>query len=321
MVMLLSGLLWAQEDVADVPSERLQANDDPQKSYFLIGPYKDAPRPEGGYRLLLILPGGDGSADFHPFCKRIYKYALTSDYLVAQLVAPKWSDDQFEKLVWPTRANPWSTAEFTTEEFVEAVIADVKKRYPIDARYVFALGWSSGGPPVYSVALQEKTPLRGAFIAMSVFKPNQLPPLKNANGRCFYILHSPEDFIPIRMAEQAEQQLSENGARVQFATYEGGHGWRGDVYGNIQAGIRWLESQAVKPPPKAAPKKDKAAPKKGKPSSAQAKPASRKKSAIALIPIARAEFTFATLLQVPPASRGEPRFPLPAGGTSRRGSA
>jgi hypothetical protein len=37
-----------------------------------------------------------------------------------------------------------------------------------------------------------------------------------------------------------------------------------------------------------------------------------------LIPIARAEFTIAPLLQVPPASRGEPRvvrFPLRAGGT------
>jgi hypothetical protein len=43
-----------------------------------------------------------------------------------------------------------------------------------------------------------------------------------------------------------------------------------------------------------------------------------------VLPIARAEFTIAPLLQVPPASRGEPsrapvRFPLRAGGTFRRG--
>jgi len=43
-----------------------------------------------------------------------------------------------------------------------------------------------------------------------------------------------------------------------------------------------------------------------------------------VIPIARTEFTIAPLLQVPPASRGEPnlapaQFPMRAGGTLRRG--
>lgn len=79
-VALLGTLLWAQDDVAEVPSERLRADNDPRKTYFLIGPYKEAPCPEGGYRLLVILPGGDGSADFNPFCKRIYKYALHSSW-------------------------------------------------------------------------------------------------------------------------------------------------------------------------------------------------------------------------------------------------
>jgi predicted esterase len=97
---------------------------------------------------------------------------------------------------------------------------------------------------VYAAALEEKTSLRGAFVAMSVFKPNQLPPLKHAEGRSFYILHSPEDFIPIRMAEQAETKLRANGGRAKLATYEGGHGWRGNPYDMIQEGIRWLEKQA-----------------------------------------------------------------------------
>ncbi|MCU0784835.1 MAG: hypothetical protein MUF81_12495 [Verrucomicrobia bacterium] len=29
--------------------------------------------------------------------------------------------------------------------------------------------------------------------------------------------------------------------RVRRQTYEGGHGWHGDVYGIIRAGIPWLE--------------------------------------------------------------------------------
>ncbi len=158
-VALLGTLLWAQDDVAEVPSERLRADNDPRKTYFLIGPYKEAPCPEGGYRLLVILPGGDGSADFNPFCKRIYKYALHSDYIVAQLVVPKWSEDQFESVVWPTKKLPWPTAKFTTEEFIGAVIAEMKKRYPIDSRYIFALVFRRSAC-IFDGASGEESPAR-----------------------------------------------------------------------------------------------------------------------------------------------------------------
>src|SRR5262249_24557697 len=71
-------------DVADIPAQALQAAGDANKRYFLIGPRKNAKPPAQGYGLLVILPGGDGSADFHPFVKRIYKYALPDRYLAAQ---------------------------------------------------------------------------------------------------------------------------------------------------------------------------------------------------------------------------------------------
>jgi hypothetical protein len=29
-------------------------------------------------------------------------------------------------------------------------------------------------------------------------------------------------------------------------TYEGGHGWRGDVFGMIRAGVQWLDEQTAK---------------------------------------------------------------------------
>ena len=236
-------MLGMQDNGTEVPVQTLYAGDDRQKMYLLIGAGKESPPPKEGYRLLLILPGGDGSAEFLPFCRRIYQYALNRHYIVAQLVAPKWSEDQFEQVVWPTQGLRWQGARFTTEEFIEAVVADVKKRYSVDSRFVFALGWSSGGPPVYSAMLQKETSLRGAIVAMSVYKPNQLPSREHARGRAFYILHSPEDFIPIRMARQAEQELRQHGARVHLQTYEGGHGWHGDVYGMIRKGIQWLEQQ------------------------------------------------------------------------------
>lgn len=238
----------ASADVAAVPSEERFAGGDRRKRYFLIGPTPAADRklPRDGYRLVVLLPGGDGSADFQPFCKRIAQNALAPDYLVAELVAFQWSPEQAKRIVWPTRADALAEAGFTTEEFVEAVIADIGRSRKIDRRFIFALAWSSGGPAVYAAACTKGMPLTGSFVAMSVFKPAGLPPRENARGQGFYILHSPRDFIPIAMAEKAHEELSRAGANVELHKYDGGHGWRGDVFGEIRRGIRWLETHHAK---------------------------------------------------------------------------
>jgi hypothetical protein len=107
----------SQDDVAEVPSLDLVAGEHERMRYFLIGADEHAEAPKAGFKLLLVLPGGDGGADFNPFVRRIWKGALDETYLVAQLVAPQWSEDQGETLVWPTEKNPWPDAGFTTEEF------------------------------------------------------------------------------------------------------------------------------------------------------------------------------------------------------------
>jgi RNA polymerase sigma factor (sigma-70 family) len=229
-------------DVADIASQELQAAGDGNKRYFLIGPKKNAePAPEG-YGLLVIMPGGDGSADFHPFVKRIYKYALSDRYLAAQPIAINWTPNQ--EIVWPTKTNPVAKMKFSTEEFVEAVIADVAKKHKLDRTRVFTLSWSSSGPAAYATSLQNKRSVTGSFIAMSVFNPKFLPPLKEAKGHAYYLYHSSEDRVcPYRMAEQAQNSLAENGAKVRLETYKGGHGWRGNVYSDIRRGVEWLEKK------------------------------------------------------------------------------
>ena len=81
---------------------------------------------------------------------------------------------------------------------------------------------------------------------MSVFYPDTLPPLNRARGHRYFILHSPEDWIKIELAREAERSLKENGATVRFQSYRGGHGWRDDPYGKMRTGIEWLESQVSK---------------------------------------------------------------------------
>jgi predicted esterase len=230
-------------DVADVPAQDRRAGGDDRKRYFLIGA-ADAKPPAAGYGLLILLPGGDGGAAFQPFVRRIYKHALNDRWLVAQAVAPQWDDKQFERIVWPTATAGYPAAQFTTEDFIAAIVRDVRAKVKVNPRRVVLLGWSSGGPPCYAAALQKDSVVTGAFIAMSVFWPQQLPNPEHARGKAFYLLQSPEDEVtPMRHALAAQEALQAAGAKVRLRRYEGGHGWHGDVWSNIADGIAWLERQ------------------------------------------------------------------------------
>lgn len=245
-VAALTGRLAAQDDVADVPSKDLRAGKDENKRYFLIGPKADATAPTGGYGLIVILPGGPGTADFHPFVKRIFKYAVPDGYVVAQPVAVKWTEKQ--QVVWPTKKLPAEKMKFTTEEFVEAVIGDVAAAHKLDPQRIFTLSWSSSGPAAYAVSLNCPK-VTGSFIAMSVFRPDWLPGLEKAKDHGYFLYHSPDDKVcPFRMAEQAVKDLEAKGAKVKLVTYEGGHGWRGNIYGNIREGVQWLEANHAPAP-------------------------------------------------------------------------
>jgi predicted esterase len=233
-------------DEVAVP-EDVRIGGDEHKRYLLHGGGKDEKPPASGWKLLVVMPGGSGNADFVPFVGRIRENALGKDWLVVQIVAPVWSAEQAKANVWPTKLNPWPKMAFTCEELFACVIEDVGKGRKLDPKFLFTLAWSSSGTLAYTVGLDEKSPVTGTFVAMSVFRPEWLPNLKAAKGRSFYILHSPEDFIPIQMAEAARDQLTKKGGKVEYATYAGGHGWKGDVYGMMRAGVDFLEKEAKAP--------------------------------------------------------------------------
>jgi hypothetical protein len=43
------------------------------------------------------------------------------------------------------------------------------------------------------------------------------------------------------MARKAEKELRAAGAKVELATYAGGHGWRAGLYDHLRDGFTWLE--------------------------------------------------------------------------------
>jgi predicted esterase len=238
------GALELPEDIADMKVQDLRAAGDDKKRYFLIE------RPGGsskeGWRTLFVLPGGSGDAEFQSFVTRIAKHALPEGYLVVQLVAPVWSAHQAKTNVWPDENSPAPEAKFKTTDFFLAVRTDVAKSHKLDPRFSFTLTWSSSGMIGYLLSLLPKSSVTGTFVAMSVFQSAKLPNLSSAKGRPYFLYHSPQDFIPVSHAESARDALTKAGAIVELQTYEGGHGWRGNVFGDIRKGIDWLEAQASK---------------------------------------------------------------------------
>ena len=238
-VLLSSSTCLAQDDIADVRSTKRQVGSEKRQAYFLIPPSAKKVPPDG-FGLLVILPGGAGGESFHPFVKRIRKNAVPDDFVVAQPIAFKWSSDQ--RVVWPTEKLTVAKQKFSSEEFVEAVIKDIAATHSIDSQRVYCMGWSSSGPAIYSLALRDKTAVKGSYVLMSVYKPEQLPPIKRAKGRSIYIEHSPDDRVcPYWMAKKGYEALRKEGARTTLATYEGGHGWRGNLYGRIRKALDWLD--------------------------------------------------------------------------------
>lgn len=251
LLLAFSSSLFAAErdedpELAAVPTQDIPIGGDKLKRFFLIGPMKGATAPPDGYKLLLVLSGGAGDADFLPFVKRIAMNALPDGYVVAHLVAAKWTADQ--KVVWPTAKLKVPKMKFTTEEFADAVIAEVASRHKLDPAHCYTLSWSSSGPAAYAIGLANPK-ITGSFVAMSVYKSAQLAPLSRAKGRSFYLYHSPMDRVcPFRFAEQAIRELKKEGAKVELKTYSGGHGWTGPVFPDIRAGMEWLEANHSDPP-------------------------------------------------------------------------
>ncbi len=234
------------DDDPELPIKDLRAAKDARKRYVVIGPKKEAKKPADGWKVVYVLPGGGGGADFHGFVKNIARQVFADDAVTVQMIAPQWMEKQ--PIIWPTEGAKLKEAEFTTEDFFRAVHAEVAKAHALDPRCCFTLSWSSGGPAAYRLALMDKTPITGSYLARSVFKPDTLPSLDRAKGRAFFIDHSPDDkTCPFRMAEAARDALKKAGGAVEFVTYEGGHGWKGAIWDRLRQGRDFLTKNAKKP--------------------------------------------------------------------------
>ena len=211
--------------------------------YFLIDARGDALKE--GHGLLVVLPGGAGTADFLPFVENGMLGVAPEDFVGAMVTSVRWTEDQ--EIVWPTQRSRIRGMKYSTEDYVAAVVDDVARRTKIDRERVFLLAWSSSGPAAYEIALARRSTFAGFYVAMSVFKP-QGSALARVKGRRFVLDQSPEDQItPFRFAAEAHEALAGRGAEVWLRTYAGGHGWHDAPIPRIRDGLRWLASDEPAP--------------------------------------------------------------------------
>ena len=234
----------AQEPYSRAESFEVRGFDDSR--YFLAPARAELPEASKGHPLLVVLPGGDGSAEFLPFVQGgIFRGAMPDDFVGVMVTAVRWTADQ--QIVWPTERNPVDTMRYTTESYVEAVVDDVIQRQRIDRERVYLLSWSSSGPVAFDMSLARRTPFAGFYVAMSVFKPEQAA-LRNAKSRRFVLDQSPEDRVtPFSFADAAKSQLTAKGGLVWLRRYSGGHGWNDSPILRIREGLRWLDSEDLVP--------------------------------------------------------------------------
>jgi predicted esterase len=231
--------------LAQDPSKPSEVAGMPKSQYFLIGARVDMV-PAAGNGLLVVLPGGPGSADFLPWVQNGIHAQAPDDFLCAMVVAPKWSEGQ--KIVWPTAARKETGMKYTTEELVRAVVKDVGKGQKIDPARTVVLCWSSSGPAVWDLLTSTDNPFARAYVAMSIWTNPAKEALARTAKLRLLLDQSPDDkTTTFDHAEKARDALKGAGAVVRLMTYHGGHGWNDNPQPRIREGLRWLLSPEPAP--------------------------------------------------------------------------
>lgn len=139
---------------------------------------------------------------------------------------------------------------FWTEDYDYPAILDaieeLKLRYPIDGRRIYAAGNSAGGHAVYDFALRHREVFR-AFAASAGRLDPDVPDslVESGKGMHVLILCGEQDVsVPIALVQAGKERLEKAGLDVTFRSYPVGHGVLGADTGAFEDMFRWLSLQA-----------------------------------------------------------------------------
>lgn len=218
----------------------------PKSLFFVMAPKKPASG-GGKHGLVVVLPGGDGSREFLPWVEGSLLAQRPDDCAGVLITSVTWTPEQ--KVIWPTSDSAVQGMQYTTEQYVRAVLADVEQTLPVDPARRVVVAWSSSGAAMHPLMAVEHGPFAKAYIAMSIWPPG-LVNLASVKGRRYVLDQSPDDqTTTFSHARDAYAALTKAGAIVRLSTYAGGHGWQDDPLPRFRAGLEWLLSNEPAPLP------------------------------------------------------------------------
>ncbi|MBI2921804.1 MAG: hypothetical protein HYY18_12030 [Planctomycetes bacterium] len=244
---LLAALGYLPARGEELPHEDLKAGNDAKKRYFLIGPSPKVTIGAEGYGLIVMIPGASQTGeDWLPKAKE-YAQALPNErYLFAFPCSVIWNEKQTNP--WPTAKTPEKGMKFCTEDFLEAVVADVKARHKVNVRRVFLYGYQWGAFPAYAAGLRPRSPFTGVIAATGEMKLKDLPAIAGARARGWYLMSWDDpNYCPKGAMEEARAALRKAGARVEFKDF-GKEAFGGQGCAALLSAIEWLEKNAGEPP-------------------------------------------------------------------------
>ena len=108
------------------------------------------------YGLLLVRPGGSGNERLPAVLRECPQPGGNSeDVIVAELVAPVWNAEQSQNASGRATPSPRQTPSSPSEQFTDAVIEDVGKRYKIHPGWISASAGRRSGHVVSFVVVRK----------------------------------------------------------------------------------------------------------------------------------------------------------------------
>jgi len=213
----------------------------PKSCWFLVPPRSSSAGKAGKKAgLVVVLPGGDATREFRPWVENVLLAQAPDDCVGVMLAAVKWSDDQ--TIVWPVQDGDAKGMQYTTSQYVRAVVAAVEAEFAIDPERRVVAGWSSSGMAIQPLLAEKGAPFARAYVAMSSW-PRGLD-LAAVKGKRYLLDHSPADQqTAFSHCRRAYAELTKAGASVRVTTYDGGHGWHDRPEARLRDGLRWLLSK------------------------------------------------------------------------------
>ena len=205
--------------------ERRVLDTKPEHQYLLISPG------------LIFLP----SAPAHPglvvvLTEHPYNAANTRNW--QDIAGRAWNGRYLVALV-ARPATPPGVDDVAAPRLVAATVKDAIARASVDSKHVYLYGEAGAGLSVYACSLEKETVFRGFVLDTAPFRPAQLPPLKAARGRRYYLLHLKSDrTTPYFLAAAAESLLKKQGAAVMLTPIEAG-----GVYPAVHTAI-WISAMS-----------------------------------------------------------------------------